>query len=142
MSPPPTGLAVENTAWGWNDGDEESFAFTEVDRVISTGLQLSGREWHQPGAQIGVGLTSESLFAPHREYLASGGTGFLLGDGRLNYGPEQILEIYYRLQRVWPEDPGPVRWQIGPDVQFVRNPGYNRDRGPVSFWGLRLHVDY
>jgi high affinity Mn2+ porin len=128
--------------WGWNDGKTESFAFTEVDRVLSGGLQISGQRWRQPDAQLGIGLVGEGLAARHRDYLAAGGCGFLLCDGRLNYGYEQIAELYYRLQRIWPEQPGPVRWQIGPDVQFIRNPGFNRDRGPVSFWAIRLHVEY
>ncbi|MGH8207917.1 MAG: carbohydrate porin, partial [Steroidobacteraceae bacterium] len=134
-----TGLFLR---WGWDDGREESFAFTEVDRLLSAGVQVDGSEWHQPDAQLGLGLVSEGLSGPHRQYLAAGGSGFRLGDGGLNYGPEQILEIYYRLQRIWPDDPGPVLWQFGPDIQLVRNPGYNRDRGTVSFWGLRLHVQY
>lgn len=128
--------------WGWNDGRNESFTFTEVDQVLSTGVQLSGAEWHQPDGQLGFGVVSEGLSTVHRAYLAAGGCGIVLCDGRLNYGPEQILEAYYRLERIWPEDPGPVRWQIGPDYQFIRNPGYNRDRGPVSFWAIRLHLQY
>ncbi|HTW74817.1 MAG TPA: carbohydrate porin [Steroidobacteraceae bacterium] len=128
--------------WGWNDGREQSFTFTEVDEVVSTGVQISGDEWRQPDAQLGFGVASEAISGPHRAYLAAGGCGFVLCDGRLNYGREQILEAYYRLLRIWPEDPGPVRWELGPDFQFIRNPGYNRDRGPVSFWGVRLHVDY
>jgi high affinity Mn2+ porin len=105
-------------------------------------VQVAGSRWGQPGAQAGLGLVGEGLSGPHRQYLADGGSGFLLGDGRLSYGPEQIVEAYYRLQRIWPEDPGPVRWQFGPDIQFIRNPGYNRARGPVSLWAIRLHVQY
>ena len=127
---------------GWNPGQHESFAFTEVDNQISGGVQVSGQEWNQPDGQVGVGLVSEGLSVPHREYLAAGGCGFMLCDGALSYGREQIVEAYYRLQRIWPEDPGPVRWDLGPDFQFIRNPGFNRARGPVSFWGVRLHVEY
>lgn len=128
--------------WGWADGKEESFAFTEVDQVLSGGVQISGNRWHQHDAQLGVGLVAEALSAQHRDYLAAGGCGFLLCDGRLDYAHEQIVELYYRLQRVWPEEPGPVRWQVGPDLQFIRNPGFNRDRGPVGFFAIRLHVEY
>ena len=84
-----TGLFVR---WGWDDGREQSFPFSEVDRLLSVGIQVAGSEWHQPGAQAGLGLVSEGLSAPHRQYLAAGGSDFLLGDGRLHYGPEQILE--------------------------------------------------
>ena len=128
--------------WGWNDGKAESFAFTEVDQVLSGGVQISGNRWHQHDAQLGVGLAGEALSPQHRDYLATGGCGFLLCDGRLNYAHEQIVELYYRLQRVWPENPGPIRWQIGPDFQFIRNPGFNSDRGPVGFFAIRLHVEY
>jgi hypothetical protein len=134
-----TGLFLR---WGWNDGRSQSFTFTEADQTLSTGVQISGDQWHQPGAQLGFGLASNTISATHRAYLAAGGCGFMLCDGRLNYGREQLMEIYYRLQRIWPEDPGPVRWQLGPDFQLIRNPGYNRDRGPVTFWALRLHVEY
>jgi high affinity Mn2+ porin len=89
-----------------------------------------------------LALVSEGSSRPHRDYLAAGGSGFLLGDGRLNYGREQILESYYCLQQIWPQQPGPVRWQLSPDFQYVLNPGYNRDRGPVHFWSLRLHLEY
>jgi high affinity Mn2+ porin len=128
--------------WGWNDGHTESFAFTEVEQVETLGGQLSGSHWHRPDDRLGLALMSEALSATHRAYLAAGGVGFLLGDGRLTYGPEQILEGYYRLQYVWPQQAGPVRWQVGPDFQYIRNPGYNRDRGPARFWALRLHLEY
>jgi hypothetical protein len=127
---------------GWNDGKTETFAFTEVDEEASFGGQLAGNHWGRGDDRFGLALVSESLSAPHRQYLQAGGCGFLLCDGRLNYGHEQILETYYRFEYIWPEKPGPVRWQLGPDFQDIRNPGYNRDRGPVHFWALRLHVEY
>jgi hypothetical protein len=128
--------------WGWNDGHTESFAFTEVEQVATLGGQLAGTHWHRPDDRLGLALASQALSAGHRDYLAAGGAGFLLDDGRLTYGREQILEAYYRLQYVWPRQPGPVRWQVGPDFQYVRNPGYNRDRGPARFWAVRLHLEY
>jgi hypothetical protein len=128
--------------WGWNDGNEESFAFTQVDRVLSFGAQLAGTHWTRPDDRLGVAVASESLDAPQEQYLAAGGSGFLLGDGHLNYGHEQILEAYYRFEHTWPERPGPIHWQLSPDFQYVQNPGYNRDRGPVHIWGIRLHVEY
>ena len=128
--------------WGWNDGHTESFAFTEVEQVATLGGQLAGSHWQRPDDRLGLALASQALSAGHRDYLAAGGAGFLLDDGRLTYGREQILETYYRLQYVWPQQPGPVRWQVGPDFQYIRNPGYNRDRGPARFWALRLHLEY
>jgi len=128
--------------WGWNDGNEESFAFTEVDELVSFGGQLSGVHWRRPDDRFGLAVASESLDAPHEQYLAEGGNGFLLGDGRLNYGHEQILEAYYRIEYTWPQRPGPIHWQLSPDFQYIQNPGYNRDRGPVHVWGVRFHLEY
>jgi carbohydrate-selective porin OprB len=120
---------------GWDDGKTESFAFTEVDRTLTLGGQLSGVHWRRGDDRAGVALAINGLSPVHRDYLAAGGIGFLLGDGRLNYGPEEILEAYYRLQFGH-------YVQLSPDLQYIRDPGFNRDRGPVSVWGLRLHLEY
>ena len=127
---------------GWNDGATESFVFTEVDRLASFGGQLCGSHWRRPEDRVGLGLVVEGLAAPHHDYLAAGGSGFLLDDGRLNYAHEEILESYYRLQVFDGIGPLPVRLQLGPDVQLIRNPGFNHDRGPVRFYALRLHLEY
>jgi hypothetical protein len=87
-------------------------------------------------------MVVEGLSAPHSDYLAAGGSGFIVGDGRLTYGAEQIAEVYYCAQWSWPVLHAPLRLQLTPDVQYVRNPGCNRDRGPVAFYALRLHLDY
>ncbi|MDQ6690078.1 MAG: carbohydrate porin [Gemmatimonadota bacterium] len=121
--------------FGWSDGRNESFAFTEVDRHLSLGAQLAGVHWGRVDDRIGLGAVREGIVALHRDYLSAGGLGFLLGDGRLSYGPEQILEGYYRLQV------GPCL-QLSPDVQHIRNPGYNRDRGPATVLSLRINFRY
>ncbi len=120
---------------GGCDGDVESFAFTEVEQHLSGGLQLTGARWRRAADRIGVGLVRHGLSADHRDYLAAGGSGFLLGDGRLRYGPEEIAEVYYRAQIG-------AYVEASPDVQRVVNPGYNRDRGPATVFGLRLNVRY
>lgn len=127
---------------GWNDGQTESFAFTEVDRLVSAGAQLSGIHWYRAGDRFGAALAVEGLSGAHRDYLAAGGCGFVLCDGRLNYGHEEILETYYRVQLVDSVGRLPLRLQLSPDFQYIRNPAYNQDRGPVRFWGLRLHLEY
>ncbi len=76
--------------WGWNDGHTETFAFTEVEQVETLGGQVAGTHWRRPDDRFGLALVSEALSAGHRAYLAAGGPGFLLGDGRLSYGREQI----------------------------------------------------
>ena len=120
---------------GWNDGKTESFAFTEVDRHASLGFQASGIRWGRNDDRLGVGFVAHGLSDDHRAYLEAGGSGFLLGDGRLNYGCECIVEAYYRVQL------GP--WmQLTPDVQHVWNPGYNRDRGPATVLAIRVNARY
>jgi uncharacterized protein YfiM (DUF2279 family) len=127
---------------GWQDGKTEDFVFTEVDRHASAGGQLSGAHWARGEDRLGVGVALEGLSDVHRDYLAAGGSGFLLGDGRLDYAREQILETYYRAQ--WDFACGRIalRAQLTPDFQYVRNPGFNQDRGPVRFFALRLHLEY
>ncbi len=120
---------------GWNDGKNESFVFTEVDRHISAGVQVSGARWGRADDRFGLGAVQHGIVQVHRDYLAAGGLGFLLGDGYLDYGPEQIVETYYRSQL------GPY-FQVGPDVQYIRNPGYNRDRGPATVLSLRVNLRY
>jgi hypothetical protein len=127
---------------GWNDAHTEDFVFTEVDRLVSLGTQLSGVHWRRSADCLGIGLVGEGLSGPHSDYLAAGGAGFLLGDGRLNYAHEQIFETYYRAAWSFTLGPAPLRLQLSPDFQYVQNPGFNRDRGPVHFYAIRLHLEY
>ncbi|HVS27570.1 MAG TPA: carbohydrate porin [Burkholderiales bacterium] len=120
---------------GWNDGKTETFAFTEVDRTVTFGAQVAGNHWGRTEDRLGIALVVNGLSADHRDYLAAGGSGFVLGDGRLNYGYEQIMEAYYLLQL--------GRFvQFSPDFQYIQNPGYNRDRGPAKVIALRLRLSY
>jgi hypothetical protein len=118
--------------WSWSDGRTESWAFTEVDRSASAGLALRGPAWGRPEDRLSVAFVQNGLSADHREYLAAGGLGFLLGDGRLTYSPERILEAVYAaaLGR---------HCTASLDLQRCWNPGYNADRGPVTLSALRLH---
>lgn len=120
---------------GWNDGKAESFAFTEVDRTLTLGLQVAGNHWGRGSDRLGLAIAANGLSRDHRDYLAAGGSGFMLGDGQLNYGTEQIVEVYYRIQLQ-------KYVQLSPDFQYIRNPGYNLDRGPARFIAMRLHVEY
>ncbi|HEV2539237.1 MAG TPA: carbohydrate porin [Frateuria sp.] len=121
--------------WGWNDGKTESFVFTEADRNASFGGQMAGARWNRPRDRIALAFVVNGLSPDHRRYLAAGGSGFVLGDGRLNYGEEQIAEAYYELAAT-------SFASVTADVQFIRHPGYNRDRGPARFVGLRVHLEY
>lgn len=120
---------------GWNDGHNESWSYVESDRHVSLGGQLSGIHWGRSEDRVGVAYGVNGLSGPHKDYLAAGGLGILLGDGTLNYDYEQVLEAYYRIQV--------CRYvQISPDFQFIQNPGYNRDRGPVEVYGMRFRLSF
>lgn len=121
--------------FGWDDGSHESFAYTEVDQTFELGADLAGNRWSRPSDKIGLVMVSNAIKRDHQEYLALGGLGFLLGDGRLNYAREDILESYYTAHN----------WRglfSSFDVQFIEHPGYNQDRGPVAVFSVRTHVDF
>lgn len=119
-----------------NDGSREADEFTEINRSLSVGLSLKGTDWDRPNDTVGLAGVVNELSAPARRYLADGGLGILIGDGRLpHYGTEDIVEIYYAAQLSDGLD-------AGVDYQFVANPAYNRDRGPVSVLGFRLHGQF
>jgi high affinity Mn2+ porin len=122
---------------GWNDGQTETWAFTEIDQTVSFGVVLKGTRWCREQDQVGTAMAINGLSTSHREYLAAGGLGFILGDGQLNYAPEICWETYYRWQvlkdkSIW----------ISPDLQLVANPGDNCDRGPVVIGTLRAHAEF
>lgn len=120
---------------GWNNGSHETWTYTESDRHASLGAQVSGLHWGRKEDLFGMAYGINGLSTPHRNYLAAGGIGILLGDGKLNYSPEQVLETYYRFQI--------GRYaQLSPDFQYIQNPGYNRDRGPAEVYSLRLRLSY
>lgn len=119
-----------------HDGKTETFAFTEIDRSLSIGTVVKGALWGQARDEAGLGFVRNGLSRPHREYLARGGLGFFLGDGRLNYQPEQIVETYYSRRLSKP-------FWLSIDYQRIRNPGSNADRaGPVDVWSLRAHAEF
>jgi hypothetical protein len=121
--------------WGWNEGQHESYAYTEVDATVQFGADLAGNSWRRKLDKAGVAFVSNGISADHQHYLALGGRGFLLGDGSLTYGRENIFEAYYTAH-VW------RGIFIGPDLQHINNPGYNRDRGPVLVLGFRFHTEF
>jgi high affinity Mn2+ porin len=122
---------------GYADGNVEPYDFTDVDRTASLGASLGGKLWGRPDDTFGVAGVVNNITKVHAAYLNAGGLGILVGDGQLpRPGPEQIIETYYSL----PLGAGP--WKVTGDYQFVVNPGYNRDRGPVSVMALRLHAQF
>jgi high affinity Mn2+ porin len=120
---------------GWSDGRNESFAYTEVDRTVEIGSYFHGDSWHRKNDHAGAVFTMNGIVGDHARYLALGGLGFLLGDGALTDGHEKIFEGYYTLHA----------WRgifASFDLQHINNPGYNKDRGPATVPGLRLHADF
>lgn len=118
----------------WSNGRTETYAFTEIDRSLSGGLSLGGAAWGRPDDRLAVAYVRNGLSADRRHYLEAGGTSFFLGDGALRYGAEEIVEAYYSLSVVG-------HWWVTLDVQRIRRPGYNADRGPVNMGSLRLHLE-
>ncbi len=119
---------------GWNNGSTESFAYTEVDRTASLGTDLIGKLWHRSNDRVGAAFVTNGISGDHREYLALGGLGFILGDGGLTYGLEKIFETYYTAH-IW------RGVSFAADWQHVTNPGYNEARGPVSVVSFRIHIE-
>ncbi len=121
--------------WGWDNGKTESFAYTEVDSTFNQGVGFAGALWDRKQDRAGIAFVSNGIKKDHQTYLSDGGQGFLLGDGGLNYGRENILEAYYTAH-IW------RGIYLAPGVQHIDNPGYNRDRGPVTVPTLRAHVEF
>jgi hypothetical protein len=121
--------------FGWDNGKTESFAYTEVDQTFAEGVGANGAWWHRKQDRAGFAFVSNAIKKDHQTYLADGGLGFLLGDGGLNYGRENILETYYTMHA----------WRgiyLAPGLQHINDPGYNRDRGPVLVPSFRAHVEF
>ncbi len=121
--------------WSWNNGKTEIMAYSDIDASASLGAVLKGTSWCRPDDRIGVAGAVNALSADHRAFLAAGGLGIVIGDGALNYRDEKLLEAYYSLaldQHI----------SLTFDYQYIGDPAYNADRGPVSIFTGRLHADF
>jgi high affinity Mn2+ porin len=119
---------------GTSDGSKEAYEFTEIDRTLSGGLSVDGKRWGRAGDTFAIAAVANRLSHAARDYFAAGGIGILIGDGRLTYGDERIAETYYS----WRVFAGTT---FTVDYQHVTNPAYNSDRGPVSVYSVRLHLE-
>jgi len=119
----------------WNDGQNEILSFTDIDRSLSGGVSIKGSYWGRSSDTIGFGGAINGLSSAHRDFLAAGGHGLLIGDGRLTYRPEQIIETYYAFAI-------DKNFTVTADYQFINNPAYNADRGPVHIFSGRLHAEF
>jgi len=121
--------------FGWGNGKTESFAYTEVDQTFAGGIGANGALWHRVYDRAGLAGVTNGICKDHQIYLADGGRGFLLGDGALRYGRENIVETYYTAH-VW------RGIYVAPGLQHINNPGYNRDRGPLLVPSFKLHLEF
>ena len=119
----------------WNDGTNETWTFTEIDRSVSLGMVNEKGLLRKRSDAFGIAMVINGLSDSHRKYLGAGGNGFILGDGQLNYAGEWITEVYYKINLFY------SGFWLTPDYQFVVNPGYNQDRGPVHLFAIRAHIE-
>ncbi|MBI3416037.1 MAG: carbohydrate porin [Verrucomicrobia bacterium] len=120
---------------GWNDGRTETWMFTEIDRTLTFGLSLKGAAWQRPDDTVGAAFVLNDISRAHQRFLTAGGTGIIIGDGALRAAAEQVLECYYDCRL--------ASWLHGAlDYQFVNHPAYNRDRGPVSVFSVRVRANF
>ncbi len=118
----------------WNDGENETWAFTEIDRSIANGILYDITARKGKSDNIGLAIVANGISSSHANYLKLGGAGFMLGDGTINYGIESTIEFFYSFN-VW------NKVFVSPDFQYTINPGYNKDRGPVCTYALRFHAE-
>ena len=117
------------------DGRYEAYEFTDVDRSIAAGLSLKGASWGRKDDRVGIGAVVNGISAVRQRYLAAGGLGILVGDGQLSHaGAEAIGEGWYDVSLAG------GKFHMTADAQVLGNPAYNRDRGPVAVFALRLHA--
>lgn len=121
--------------WSWNDGKTEIMAFADIDASLSLGTSIKGTKWGRPDDVIGIGGALNALSRDHRDFIAAGGLGVLIGDGALNYRRERILETYYAYALT-------KQLTLTADYQLITNPAYNADRGPVHVFSGRFHGEF
>jgi high affinity Mn2+ porin len=121
---------------GISDGTIESYEFSDIDHTVAAGLSLKGARWGRPNDTFGAAVVINGISKVHEQFLNAGGLGILVGDGKLPHpGSEAIFETYYDLAAYGPA-------HVSVDYQFVDNPAYNRDRGPVSILAARVHAQF
>jgi high affinity Mn2+ porin len=121
---------------GWSQPGVEEDDFTDIDQTLALGLMLSGGSWGRPDDKIGLAGVANQISRDAKMYFRAGGIGGVIGDGQLpRSGPEQIVEVFYRFSA--------NRFtRITGDYQYIGNPAYNRQRGPVSILALRVHAEF
>jgi high affinity Mn2+ porin len=119
-----------------NDGSKEAYEFTDVNRSASVGFLLKGNQWNRADDSVGLAVAVNGISAAARAYFSAGGLGILIGDGQLPHaGGENIVETFYSMRVV-------EHFTVSANYQYVVHPAYNRDRGPVSIFALRVHAEF
>ena len=136
-----TNLEQEFQRWAWfvtgswADGKTENWGFTQIDHSLMGGFVLFGYSWLRPNDKLGIGGAINGLSPEQRNFLARGGNGFIIGDGRLTYAPEKVFEVYYSIR-------ANLNIYITLDYQYIWDMAYNSDRGNIGVWGIRSHVEF
>jgi high affinity Mn2+ porin len=120
---------------GWSEGKNEGWVFSDVDYTATGGLSVKGESWNRPEDTFAVAGAFNGLSKSHQNFFKAGGAGILAGDGNLNYAWEKILETYYDV-KIWKTLHATI------DYQFIADPAFNRNRGPVSVFGGRVHWEF
>ncbi|WP_426437158.1 carbohydrate porin [Bradyrhizobium genosp. P] len=120
---------------GWADGHVEPWDVTDIDRTVSGGVSVNGTPWGRPDDAIGIVGLVNALAPVHAAFLNAGGLGILTGEGRLNYRTEKIFEAYYSYALT-------DSTRLTFDFQYLANPAYNADRGPVNIFAARAHRQF
>lgn len=119
----------------YSDGQSEVDAFNTADRSVSLGAVGKGSAWRRPFDVTGVGFAMSWISDIHAQYLAMGGVDNFIGDGALRQAPEGVVDVFYSvnlLKAIW----------LTADYEFLWNPAYNADRGPVNIFGGRIHAEF
>jgi len=121
--------------YSWNNGQTEAYSFTDMNNSITAGLSIKGTSWTRPDDVVGIAVASNGISDANINFLKAGGSDYFCGDGDLNYGRENIGEIYYSVKVT------DFLWATL-DYQRINNPCYNKDRGPTNVYSVRAHLEF
>jgi hypothetical protein len=119
----------------YSDGKTEVYSYTSSDRSISFGTAIKGLRWGRAKDTLGIGYAQSWISKQHADYLDLGGIDGFIGDGKINYKPERVVDLYYQwhvISSTW----------VTLDYQHLANPAYNADRGPVDIYNARVHFEF
>jgi hypothetical protein len=118
-----------------SDGKSEVDAYTSTDRSATFGVLAKGSLWSRAADLAGIGTNLGWSSRAHSDYLRLGGVDGFIGDGFIRPGIESTLDIFYSVNF------RPGLWLTG-DYQHVTNPAFNKDRGPVDIFTVRVHGEF